>query len=77
MPPHIGGVEGGRVRVDGDPGGNAPQFLVAEQHGLEGHKRPQLEPEGEDRLGRAARDVESIARAVEGEPLEGLLDAGL
>ena len=76
MPPHIGCVEGGRGRVDGDPGGNAPQFFVAEWHGLEGHKRPRFEPKGEDRLGRAARDVESIARAVEGEPLEGLLDAG-
>ena len=76
MPPHIGGIEGGGGRVDGDPSGDAAQFLIAEQHRFEGYKRPRLEPEGEDRLGRAARSPEPIPRAVEGEPLEGLLDAG-
>jgi hypothetical protein len=54
MPPNIGGVEGCRGRVDGDPGGDTAELLVAERQRLEGHKRPRFEPEGEDRLGRAA-----------------------
>jgi hypothetical protein len=76
MPPNIGGVERGRGRVDGDPGGDAAELLVAERHRFEGHKRPRFESEGEKRLGRSPRHPELTPRGVEGEPLEGLVDAG-